>query len=307
LVVTVSAGGYVKAVNSSAYRRQVRGGRGVKGANLREDDVITHVIHTTAHSYLLFFTNKGRVHRIRAHEIPKKERTAKGTLVQSVLPMEPDEVVFSVVDTRDYETAQYLVIATRNGQIKKTKFAEYDSRNSVLIAIKLQEGDEVVAVRTTSGENDLLLFTEKGQGIRFAEAEIRAMGRDTQGVRGIRLRDGDRVVSAASDGDGDEVLLMTSGGYGKRTRMTEFPCQKRGGIGVKAIKLTRVRGSLVAARAVSPGAEVFITSSDGVVIRTSVDTISRQKRDATGVKAMNLGEGAVLSAFALVPQDNGEG
>jgi len=305
LVVTVSADGYVKSVNSSAYRRQVRGGRGVRGAHLREDDVITHVVHTTAHSYLLFFTNKGRVHRVRAHEIPKKERTAKGTLVQSVLPMDPDEVVFSVVDTRDYETSQFLVIATRNGQVKKTRFSEYDSRNSVLIAIRLQDDDEVVAVRTTSGSGDLVLFTAAGQGIRFAESEIRPMGRDTMGVRGIRLRAGDHVVSAACTEDGDEALLLTSGGYGKRTRMTEFPHQKRGGIGVKAIKLTRVRGSLVAGRAVAPGSEVFILSSSGVVIRTAVDTISRQRRDATGVKVMNLGAGAAISAFDLVPPENG--
>jgi DNA gyrase subunit A len=306
VVVTVSANGYVKSVNSSAYRHQGRGGRGVKGANLREDDAITHVVHTTAHSYLLFFTNRGKVYRIRAHEIPRKERTAKGVLVQSVLPMEPDEVVYSVIDTRDYETSRYLLIATRLGQVKKTKFSDYDSRNSVLIAIRLQEGDEVVTVRTTDGENDVLLFTGDGQGIRFSEKDIRPMGRDTIGVRGIRLRENDRVVSAAADQEGDEVLMLTSGGYGKRTRMAEFPRQRRGGIGVKAMKLTRVRGSLVGARAVSPGSEIFVISSDGVVIRTSADTVSRQKRDASGVKVMSVGREATISAFALVPQENGE-
>jgi DNA gyrase subunit A len=243
----------------------------------------------------------GRVYRVKAHEIPRKERTAKGVLVQSVIPMGPDEVVEAVVDTRGYGASQYLVMATRQGLVKKTKFTNYDSRNSVLIAIHLNDGDEVVAVRTTNGDDDLLLFTKSGQGIRFHESELREMGRDTMGVRGIRLRAGDEVVSAASADEGDHVLLLTANGYGKRTRMAEYPKQKRGGLGVKAIKPTRVRGTLVAARAVSPGSEIFVTSSDGVVIRTEADSISRQKRDSTGVKVMNLAAGTEVTAFALVP------
>jgi DNA gyrase subunit A len=303
VVVTVTANGYVKAVNANAYRRQGRGGRGVKGAALREDDVITKVVHTTAHSLLLFFTNRGKVYRVRAHEIPRKERTHKGVLVQTVLPMGADEVVEAVVDTRDYESSEFLVMITRQGQVKKSRFGDYDSRNQVLIAIKLGADDEVVEVMTTSGKNDILMFSRNGQGIRFQETGVRPTGRDTMGVRGIRLREGDEVVSAAADERGGEVLLLTSGGYGKRTKMTEFPRQRRGGLGVRAIKLTRVRGTLVAARAVRRGAEIFVFSSDGVVIRTETDPISRQKRDASGVKVMNVAEGAELSAFALVPQD----
>ncbi len=307
VVVTVTLNGYVKSVNASAYRRQGRGGRGVKGAQVQEGDVITQVLHTTAHAYLLFFTNRGKVYRIKAHELPRKDRTHRGVLAQSVLPLDPDEVIEAVVDTRDYETHQYLVMATRKGQVKKTRFTDYDSRNSTLIAISLQDGDEVVSVRTTSGENDLLLFTRNGMGIRFSEEQIRPMGRDTRGVRGIKLREGDEVVSAASSDDGDHVLIVTSGGYGKRTAMTQFPQQKRGGIGVKAIKLTRVRGTLVAGRAIAAGAEVFFTSSDGVVIRTAADGISRQKRDATGVKVMNLTGDAKVSAVEPVPKDDENG
>ena len=303
VMVTVTANGYVKAVNASAYRRQGRGGRGVIGAQVREDDVIAHAVHTTAHSYLLFFTNRGKVYRVKAHEIPRKERTHKGVLVQSVLPMGPDEKVEAVVDTRAYDADRFLVIVTRQGVVKKTRLPDYESRQQVLIAVRLNEGDEVVAVLTTSGKNDILLFTNSGAGIRFSEGELRAMGRDTTGVRGIRLRPDDGVVSAACDGDGDMVLLLTSGGYGKRTRMSEFPDQKRGGYGVKAMKPTRVRGKLVAARGVSAGAEIFVTSSDGVVIRIATDTISRQKRDATGVKVMDLSAGAQITAFALVPLD----
>ena len=243
------------------------------------------------------------MYRVKAHEIPRKERTHKGVLVQSVLPMGPDEKVEAVVDTRAYDADRFLVIVTRQGVVKKTRLPDYESRQQVLIAVRLNEGDEVVAVLTTSGKNDVLLFTNSGAGIRFSEDELRAMGRDTTGVRGIRLRPDDGVVSAACDGDGDMVLLLTSGGYGKRTRMSEFPDQKRGGYGVKAMKPTRVRGKLVAARGVSAGSEIFVTSSDGVVIRIATDTISRQKRDATGVKVMDLSAGAQITAFALVPFD----
>ncbi len=306
LVVTVSSAGYVKSVLASTYRIQGRGGRGVKGANLREDDVVTHLLHTSAHAYLLFFTNRGKVYRIRAHELPRKDRTAKGVLVHSVLALEPDERIEAIVDTRDYETSNFLVMFTKTGQVKKTRFSDYDSRTSSLIAIKLQGGDEVVAVRTTNGSNDVLMFTTNGQGIRFSEQDARPMGRDTQGVRGIKLRDGDHVVAAATVDEGDDILLVTSGGYGKRTKMADFPKQKRGGMGVKAIKLTRVRGQLVAARAVSKGDEIFVTSSDGIVIRQTVDKVSRQGRAATGVKVMNLEKGATVTAVALVPEENGE-
>ena len=303
IVVTVTQAGYVKAVVANTYRAQGRGGRGVKAAKVTEDDVVNALLHTTAHAYLLFFTNKGKVHRIKAHEIPRKDRTAKGTLAQSVMPIEADERIEAVVDTRDYETSRFLVIATRNGLVKKTKFSDYDSRQASLIAIKLLKGDEVVAVRTTSGNNDLLLFSRDGQGIRFAEADIRAMGRSTQGVRGIKLRDGDYVVSAARDGEGDEVLLLLDSGHGKRTKMVEFPKQKRGGYGVKAVKHVRGRGKLVAALAVSESSEIFVISSDGIVIRTPADAISLQKRAASGVKVMNLEDDATVTAVTLVPAE----
>ncbi len=303
LIVTVSRSGYVKSVVATTYRTQGRGGRGVKAAEVAEDDVVAHLLHTTAHAYLLFFTNRGRVHRIRAHEIPRQTRTSKGVLAQSVIPLDPNERIEAIIDTRDYETNRYLVMVTAQGQAKKTEFKEYDSRNQTLVAINLVDDDELVAVRTTNGENDLVLFTSNGQGIRFSEKELRPMGRATRGVRGIKLRDGDRVVAAASDVDGDEVLLLTSGGYGKRTATDQFPRQRRGGIGVKAMKLTRVRGTLIGAKAVTPDHEVFLISSSGVGIRMAVGKISRQRRDATGVKVMEVGGGS-LSAFTIVPDDD---
>ncbi len=303
LVVTASAAGYVKSVLADTYRRQGRGGRGVKGADLRDDDLITHVLHTSAHAYLLFFTNRGKVYRVRAHQLPRKERTAKGSLVQSVLPMEPDEKIEAIIDTRTYESHRFLVAFTKNGQVKKSKFSDYDSRNQVLVAINLAEDDEVVAVRATSGDTDLVMVTRNAQAIRFSETDARPMGRDTRGVRGVKLREGDEVVSAASVTEGSEILFLTSGGYGKRTAMSEFPLQKRGGIGVKAMKLTRVRGELVAAITVNPDDHIFVTSSDGIVIRQGAGEISRQRRASTGVRVMNLDEGTKLAAAALVPRD----
>ncbi|MCP3994888.1 MAG: DNA gyrase subunit A [bacterium] len=306
LVVTASEAGYVKSVLAQTYRRQGRGGRGVKGADLREEDVITHVLHTSAHAYLLFFTNRGKVYRVRAHQLPRKERTAKGSLVQSVLPMEPDEKIEAIIDTRDYESHKFLVAFTKRGQVKKTKFSDYDSRNQVLVAINLADDDEVVAVRATSGDSDLVMVTRDAQAIRFSETDARPMGRDTRGVRGVKLREGDEVVSAAIMTEGEELLVLTSGGYGKRTAMSEFPLQKRGGIGVKAMKLTRVRGQLVAALAVNRDDQIFVTSTDGIVIRQGAGEISRQKRASTGVKVMNLGDGTQLAAAALVPRDDDE-
>ena len=303
LIVTVSKKGYVKSVKAGTYRSQGRGGRGVKAAALRGDDYLTHVIHTTALAYLLFFTNRGRVCRIRAHEIPRKARTAKGVIAQAVLPLEPDERIEALVDTRDYESFKYMVMITRKGQVKRTAFREYDSRNTRLVAISLVGDDEVVAVRSTDGNSDILLFTRKGLGIRFSENDIRPMGRSTRGVRGIKLDEEDEVVGGTVTLDGDEVLLLTSSGLGKRTRVALFRPQKRGGRGLKAINLNRVPGELVGARVVTEGSEAFVVSSEGIAIRMKTDDISRQGRYGSGVKVMDLPEGARVSSFAPVPKD----
>jgi len=304
LFVSISANGYIKSVKANVYRSQSRGGRGVKAAELREDDIVVKLLHTSAHRHLLFFTNTGQVHRIKAHQIPVQSRTGKGVVAQAVLPLESDETIQEVVDTRDFSDAKYLVIATKNGVVKKSAFSEYDSRPQSVIAIRLQDDDEVVAVRTTTGENDFLLFSKQGMGIRFPEADLRPMGRATQGVRGMKLREDDEVVAAASNTEADEVLLISSGGYGKRTKMEEFRNQRRGGFGVKAFKLTKVRGVLVGGRAVTLDDEVFLISTQGVGIRTKVKSISRQRRDATGVKVQAVKEG--IAAFAVVQQEDVE-
>jgi DNA gyrase subunit A len=301
LIVSVSRSGYVKSVSADTYRSQGRGGRGIKAAEVGAEDVVSHLIYTTAHAYLLFFTNTGKVHRIKTHQIPRQQRTSKGVLAQAVMPLEPEERIEAVIDTRDYETNRYLVMVTKKGQTKKTEFKEYDSRNTTLVAINLNEDDELVAVRTTSGQNDMLLFTRNGQGIRFSEDDLRPMGRATQGVRGIKLREGDEVVAATSNIDGDEVLLVTSGGYGKRTATDQFPRQGRGGIGVKAFKLTKVRGQLIGAKAVEPTTR---SSSSRRRERASVPP-SRASPDssgvATGVKVIDVGAGQ-LATFTIVQE-----
>ena len=302
LVISVTRGGYIKAVPLDTYRRQGRGGRGVKGAGLKEGDIVEHLMTTTAHSYLLLFSNTGRVYRIKAHEIPKRDRMARGTAVVNVVPMRPDDRVAAVIDTRDYETYRYLLIATRKGMVKKTLFREYDSsRKEGIIALNLKDGDEVVRVRPTSGKDDILLITRLGKAIRFSESTVRPMGRTATGVIGIRLGEDDAVVTSnVIDDENDELLVVTEFGYGKRTKLGQFPRKGRGGKGVIAAKLTRPRGPIVGASIVGPEDEVFLISSDGVVIRMAVRTISRQGRPATGVRVMQLGGGTSVSSVAPV-------
>ncbi|HVF52204.1 MAG TPA: DNA gyrase subunit A [Actinomycetota bacterium] len=310
LIISVSRDGYVKSVASDTYRLQGRGGRGVRGATLKEGDIVEHLLTTTAHAYLLLFSNTGRVYRLKAHEIPKRDRTARGTAVVNVVPMRPDDRVAAVIDTRDYETYRYLLIATKRGMVKKTLFREYDSsRKEGIIALNLKEGDEVVRVVPTSGEDDLLLISKKGKAIRFSEKNVRPMGRTATGVIGIRLAPDDEVVACGIVVPGGELFVVTEFGYGKRTKLTEFPKKGRGGMGVIAAKLTKPRGPIVGASVVTPGDEVFLISNDGVVIRVAVGDISRQGRPTTGVRVMNLAQGASVSALAPVvgePDDGGQ-
>jgi len=301
IVVTMTAAGYVKSVAADAFRTQGRGGRGVQGARLKEEDLVTHVVHTTSLSYLLLFSNRGKVYRLRGHEIPMKERTAKGTALVNLLPLANDERVQAIVETRDFPDDHYLMFATARGQVKKTAFSEYDkSRREGFIAINLRDGDELVRVVPTNGSDDLFEVTQKGMTIRFSEEDVRAMGRDAAGVRGIRLRDDDVVVSLDVARDESDILMVTDAGYGKRTKLERFNRQARGGQGVRGIRLTAKRGRVVAAFMVSLDDEILMVSSGGVVIRTAVREIASQGRDATGVRVMNLDDGQVVAAVAPV-------
>ncbi|MFN2608301.1 MAG: DNA gyrase subunit A [Acidimicrobiales bacterium] len=301
LVVTLSRNGYVKSVPADAFRTQGRGGRGVQAAKLRDNDYVAHILQTTAHAYLLFFSNRGRVYRLRAHEIPQKDRTARGTAIVNLLPLAPDERIQAIIDTRDYETSRFLFFATKRGQVKKTRFTEYDSSlRAGLIAINLKDGDELVRVIQTGGADDLFMVSRTGTTIRFSEDEVRASGRAAQGVIGMRLRADDEVVSCDVARPDADICMFTNNGYAKRTKVERFPRKGRGTMGVKGIKLSARRGSVVAAFMVGLDDEVLLISSEGITIRTQVREISSQGRDATGVKVMNLDEGQTVAGVAPV-------
>jgi DNA gyrase subunit A len=301
LIVTLSAKGYTKTMPADTFRTQGRGGRGVAGAKLRDEDYVTQILTTTAHAYLLFFSNRGRVYRLKAHEIPMKERTARGTAIVNLLPLQPEEKIQAIIDTRDYETNRFLFFATKQGQVKKTKFNEYDSSlRAGLIAINLRDGDELVKVIPTNGGDDILIVSKLGQGIRFSEDDVRPMGRAAAGVRGMKMRPADEVVSLDTCRDDHAILLVTDAGYGKRTQLEHFNRQGRGGQGVRAIKLTAKKGYVVAAFMVHLDDEIFVIASGGIVIRMSVREISSQGRDATGVRVMNLESGQQVAAVAPV-------
>jgi DNA gyrase subunit A len=305
LVVTMSAKGYVKTMPFDQFRTQGRGGRGVQGAKLRDEDYVTRIVTTTAHAYLLFFSNRGRVYRLKAHEIPMKDRTARGTAIVNLLPLQPDETIEAIIDTRDYETNRFLFFATKEGQVKKTKFTEYDSsRRDGLIAINLREGDELVRVIPTNGGDDIFMVSRQGMTIRFSEDDVRPMGRSAAGVRGMKMKAGDQVVSCDVARDDAAILMVTNLGYGKRTQLDKFNQQGRGGQGVRGIKLTARKGEVVAAFMVGLDDEIIVIASGGVVIRTEVRSISSQGRDATGVRVMNLDDGQQVAAVAPVLQQD---
>jgi DNA gyrase subunit A len=305
VVVTMTTAGYIKSVAAAAFRTQGRGGRGVQGARLKEEDLVSEVIHTSAHAYLLLFSNQGKVYRLRGHEIPMKERTAKGTAAINLVPLAPNETIEAIIATREFLPDQFLVFATAQGQVKKTALSEYDkSRREGFIAINLREGDELVRVVATSGDDDIFEVTRGGMTIRFNETDVRAMGRDAAGVRGIRLREGDIVVSCDVAADDTDILLVTDAGYGKRTKLERFNRQARGGQGVRGIRLTGKRGSVVAAFMIGLDEEILLVSSGGVVIRTAAREIASQGRDATGVRVMNLDEEQTVAAVARVTAEN---
>ena len=305
IVITMTQAGYVKSVAADAFRVQGRGGRGVQGAKLRDEDFLSQIVHTTTHAYLLMFSNRGRVFRLRGHEIPMKERTAKGTAIVNLLNLQPNESIQAIVTTNDFPKDKFLVFATANGTVKKTAFSEYDkSRREGWIAINLRDGDEVVRVVATSGDDDLMVVTYRGVAIRFNEDEVREVGRDSMGVRGIKLKGDDKAIALDVVRDDADLFVVTDTGFGKRVKTDRFNQQGRGGQGVRAIKLSAARGFLVAAFMVQLDDEVLLASTGGVLIRTPVREVSSQGRDATGVRVMNLDEGHSVATAAVVPSED---
>ncbi|HWF42259.1 MAG TPA: DNA gyrase subunit A [Acidothermaceae bacterium] len=294
VVVTISNGGYAKRTKTDLYRAQRRGGKGIIGAQLRQDDVVEHFFVTTTHHWLLFFTDKGRVYRAKAYELPEAARSARGQHVANLLAFQPDETIAQVLALRDYEVAPYLVLATRDGLVKKTALGEFDSnRSGGVIAINLREGDSVIAARLVSADDDLLLISRKGQSIRFhADDEaLRPMGRATSGVIGMRFRQGDELLAMMVAQPDAFVFTATDGGFAKRTPIDEYPVQGRGGQGVLTARLTDDRGGLVGALIVGTGDEIFAITSGGGVIRTRSDEVRPTSRATMGVRLINLADG----------------
>jgi DNA gyrase subunit A len=286
MVITITRGGYIKRTKSDNYRSQHRGGKGVKGASLRADDVVEHFFVTTTHHYLLFFTNKGRVYRTKAYEVQEAGRDAKGQHAANLLALQPDEKIAQVLDIRDYQQAEYLVMATKSGLVKKTSLEAYDtSRSGGVIAIKLREDDEVVSAMLVNQSDDLLLVSSKGMSIRFSASDesLRPMGRDTSGNIGMHFRDGDHLLSADVITDRGFVFVVTEGGFAKRTAVEQYRLQNRGGIGIKVAKLEDRRGDIVGALIVEEDDEVLIVLSSGKVVRSAVSEVPARGRDTMGV------------------------
>jgi DNA gyrase subunit A len=301
LVIVMTQAQYIKAVSADSFRTQGRGGRGVSGAKMKSDDIVSNVIFTTSHSYLLFFSNRGRVYRLRALDIPERDRTAKGIPIVNLLPLNQGESIQAIIDTREFPGERFLFFATKEGQVKKTPFNEYDSsRRDGLIALKLRPKDELVRVIETSGSDDVFMVTRDGQTIRFSEKGVRPMGRSAAGVRGMKMRANDEVVSCDVAKDDSAILIITESGYGKRTQVSNFTRKGRGGMGMIGIKLTGKKGHVVAAFMAGIDDDIVVVASGGTTIRTPVKEISSQGRAATGVRIMSMDDGQVVASAALV-------
>jgi len=301
VVVTITETGYAKRTKTDLYRSQRRGGKGVQGAGLKQDDIVAHFFVCSTHDWILFFTTKGRVYRAKAYELPEANRTARGQHVANLLAFQPEERIAQVIQIKSYEDAPYLVLATQNGLVKKSRLVDFDSnRSGGIVAINLRGEDELVGAQLCSSDDDLLLVSKRGQSIRFSATDeaLRPMGRATSGVQGMRFNDEDQLLSLNVVVPDTFLLVATSGGYAKRTAMDDYPVQGRGGKGVLTIQYDKNRGALVGALIVDNDTELYAITSGGGVIRTAAKQVRKAGRQTKGVRLMNLGEGTVLVAIA---------
>ena len=309
VVVTITETGYAKRTKTDLYRSQKRGGKGVQGAGLKQDDVVRHFFVSSTHDWILFFTTQGRVYRAKAYELPEASRTARGQHVANLLAFQPEERIAQVIQIKSYADAPYLVLATRNGLVKKSKLTDFDSnRSGGIVAINLRDGDELVGAVLCSADDDLLLVSAKGQSIRFSATDeaLRPMGRATSGVQGMRFNADDQLLSLNVVHDGTYLLVATSGGFSKRTAIEEYTTQNRGGKGILTIQYDERRGSLVGAVVVDEDSELYAITSGGGVIRTAARQVRKAGRQTKGVRLMNLGEGDTLLAIARNPEGDSE-
>ncbi|WP_099023864.1 intein-containing DNA gyrase subunit A [Mycolicibacterium palauense] len=307
VVVTITETGYAKRTKTDLYRTQKRGGKGVQGAGLKQDDIVAHFFVCSTHDWILFFTTQGRVYRAKAYDLPEASRTARGQHVANLLAFQPEERIAQVIQIKGYEDAPYLVLATRNGLVKKSRLTEFDSnRSGGIVAINLRDSDELVGAVLASAEDDLLLVSAKGQSIRFSATDeaLRPMGRATSGVQGMRFNEEDTLLSLNVVREGTYLLVATSGGYAKRTAIEEYTAQGRGGKGILTIQYDRRRGTLVGALIVDDDSELYAITSGGGVIRTTAKSVRKAGRQTKGVRLMNLGEGDTLIAIARNAEDD---
>jgi DNA gyrase subunit A len=303
MVISITHSGYIKSLPLSTYRQQRRGGIGVTGMDMKDDDYIEHLFVSSTHDYLLFFTNRGKVYRLKVYELPEASRTAKGRALVNLLPLREGERVQSVLSTRDFTEGKYVVFATRNGIVKKTEFIAYNTpiKADGIIAINIRDDDELIAVRRTSGSDTIIMVSRSGQAARFSEDQVRPMGRDTSGVRGINVaQKGNAVLAMDVARDDQELLVVTENGFGKRTPISEYPVKGRATMGVRTIQLTDRKGALAGALVVREHQELVFISQNGMVQRTSVRGINRYGRASQGVRVMNIRDDDQVSAVALV-------
>ena len=310
MAITITKTGYVKRLPVATYRQQKRGGIGVAGMDLKEEDEVEHLFITSTHNFLLFFTSVGKVYRLKVHELPLAGRNAKGKHIVNLLPLRQEEKICAVINTRNFDVSdgKYLILGTTHGIVKKTLFASYNTKLKAdgIIAIDIREGDELLAVRNTSGDDDVMMISRLGQAIRFHESDVRPTGRSASGVHGMRLRKGDEVISMDIARDDSDLFVITENGFGKRTPISEYRITARGGLGVRTIALTDRKGYLVGVKVVRENHEIVLQSRDGVVIRMRADGISRYGRATQGVRVMNMREGDVVSAIArMVVSESG--
>ena len=306
-VITMTKLGYIKRMTVDNFRSQNRGGKGIKGMQTLEDDYIEELMMTTTHHYVMFFTNTGRVYRLKAYEIPEAGRTARGTAIINLLQLMPDEKITAVIPINRFEEGQYLMMATRNGLVKKTPIQEYANVRKVgLAAIALRDDDELIEVKATNNKKDVILVTKYGQCIRFKETDVRSTGRVSMGVRGINLADGDEVVAMQLNSQGYYLLVVSENGMGKMTSISEFAVQNRGGKGVKCYKITEKTGNVIGAKAVNEENEIMMINTEGIIIRLQCSDISILGRITSGVKLINLPDGVTVASFAKVREKEEE-
>ena len=309
VVATITSTGYAKRTRVDLYRNQKRGGKGVRGAELKQDDVVRHFFVTSTHDWILFFTNFGRVYRLKAYELPEASRTARGQHVANLLEFQPGEHIAQVIQLQTYEDAPYLVLATKQGRVKKSKLTDYDSvRSGGLIAINLNEGDSLIGAQLCSADDDLLLVSEEGQAMRFTADDdtLRPMGRATAGVKGMRFRGEDALLALTVVREDSYLMVATAGGYAKRTKMEEYPTKGRGGLGVATFKYNKKRGKLIGALVVDQDDEIFCITTDGSVVRSNVKDIRPSSRQTMGVRLVHLDKGSELLAIDRNVEDEGE-